>query len=195
MEIEIRKLTPGQADAYIRFFDTTPHDNEVDEEKCYCVGWCGSGPQDFSCREKRRAYARKIVENGLQQGYLAYCDGEAVGWCNAGTKADCLQSPAWTYFMSDVPTDETDDKVRSVFCFVIAPHMKRKGVATKLLERVCADAAAEGLSFVEVYPNKQFDIDYLEFMGPAAMYEKSGFTVTAEVKDRFVMRKKLIELI
>lgn len=191
MEIEIRKLTPELADDYVRFFDKTPHDNEVDEEKCYCVGWCGSGPQDFSCKEKRRSYAREIVENGLQQGYLAYCENEAVGWCNTNTKSACLQSPAWTYFMSDVPTDGKEAEVKSIFCFVIAPHMKRRGIATKLLERICADAA-EGLSFVEVYPNKQVEKDYLEFMGPARMYEKNGFTVTAEIKDRYVMRKSLI---
>ncbi len=28
-------------------------------------------------------------------------------------------------------------KEKSVFCFVIAPEMKRKGIATLLLERVC----------------------------------------------------------
>lgn len=30
------------------------------------------------------------------------------------------------------------------------------GVATKLLERVCQDAAADGFDFVEAYVNKEF---------------------------------------
>lgn len=37
MNIEIRKLTPDLAEDYIHFFDTTPHDDNVDAHKCYCV--------------------------------------------------------------------------------------------------------------------------------------------------------------
>lgn len=40
MNIEIRKLAPEHAEDYVRFFDTTPHDDCVDEHKCYCVCWC-----------------------------------------------------------------------------------------------------------------------------------------------------------
>jgi len=37
MNLEIRRLTPDLAEDYARFFDRTPHDNHVDEHKCYCV--------------------------------------------------------------------------------------------------------------------------------------------------------------
>ena len=40
MAVEIRKLIPDLAEDYVHFFDTTPHDDNVDEHKCYCVCWC-----------------------------------------------------------------------------------------------------------------------------------------------------------
>ena len=44
--------------------------------------------------------------------------------------------------------------VKSVFCYAIAPKMKRKGFATSLLERVCDDALQDGFDFVKAYPIK-----------------------------------------
>ena len=39
MAIEIRKLIPDLVEDYVHFFDTTPHDDNVNEHKCYsCVG-------------------------------------------------------------------------------------------------------------------------------------------------------------
>ena len=37
MDIEIKKLTSELAGDYLNFFDTTSHDDGVDENKCYCV--------------------------------------------------------------------------------------------------------------------------------------------------------------
>ena len=39
MDIEIRNLTPELAEEYAHFFDVTPHDVEIYEQKCYCVTW------------------------------------------------------------------------------------------------------------------------------------------------------------
>ena len=36
MAISIRRLVPDAED-YVHFFDSTPHDDNVDEHKCYCV--------------------------------------------------------------------------------------------------------------------------------------------------------------
>ncbi len=54
MNIEIRKVTPELTEDYIHFFDSTPHDDSVDEHKCYCVCWCNDDfeGKDFSTGEK-----------------------------------------------------------------------------------------------------------------------------------------------
>ena len=192
MEIEIRRLTPALADDYVHFFDITPHDEYIDEHKCYCVCWCADDYEgkDFSTAEKRRAAAHHYVGEGILQGYLAYYKGIPVGWCNANTRNDCLRCCSWRMFMKDVPVDETE-KVKSIFCFVIAPQMQRQGIASQLLERVIQDAKADDFDVIEAYPNICFSSTAADFMGPAAMYEKQGFDVIRRIDQKFIMRKKL----
>lgn len=193
MEIEVKKLIPELAEDYARFFDVTPHN--FDECKCYCVPWrsdnsyTGNGDHWFPTQEERRERAIQFVKAGSLQGYLAYCGEEIVGWCNAN--ADCQF--CLSYLRSYWPIEEyhADIKVKSVFCFVVAPKMQRKGVATKLLERVCQDAATDGFDFVEAYVNKEFTETDHEFRGPLTMYEKCGFSKYREREGKVVMRKAL----
>jgi GNAT superfamily N-acetyltransferase len=195
MNIEIRRLVPDLANDYVRFFDTTPHSDGVDEHKCYCVCWCADDAEgkDYSSAEKRRACALEYVRGGLMQGYLAYCDGEVVGWCNANTKSECLRCYSWRRFMGAIPTEAStpDTRVKSIFCFAIAPQMRRKGIARQLLERVCADARQDGFDFVEAYPNKAFSDDTEDFMGPVSLYTQSGFVVCSETEQKLVMIRSL----
>ena len=37
MDLKISQLSAEKASEYIEFFDTTEHDDNVDEHKCYCV--------------------------------------------------------------------------------------------------------------------------------------------------------------
>lgn len=195
MDIVIKKLSPELVEDYLHFFDVTPHDDGVDQHKCYCVAWCSADHRmetDFSSVEKRRELAKQYVSSGIIQGYLAYQDGRVVGWCNANTKSECRNCIGWLRFRQSVEGDRPALKVKSIFCFVIAPDMQRKGVATKLLERVCADAKADGFDVVESYPKKEFVDVARDFMGPSVMYKKIGFTICKEINgDEAVMQKRL----
>lgn len=198
MNVEIKRLTPDLAEDYVHYFDITPHDKYVDEHKCYCVCWCSADHRietDYSTAEKRRALAAQYVKDGTLQGYLAYHEDQVVGWCNANTKSECLYCISWLRFMQSVGDIgiEPGSKVKSVFCFVIAPSMQRKGIATRLLERVCEDAAVDGFDYVEAYPRNKFDNVSSDFMGHVAMYEKCGFSKTAECDDVVVVRRALRE--
>jgi GNAT superfamily N-acetyltransferase len=95
--------------------------------------------------------------------------------------------------MGRVPVEDwrAGVKIKSIFCFVVAPEMQRKGIATQLVERVCQDAAADGFDFVEAYPNKKFKDVSRDFTGPLAMYEKCGFSKHVKAKGMVVMRKAL----
>ncbi|MDR1059736.1 MAG: GNAT family N-acetyltransferase [Clostridiales bacterium] len=193
MNIEIIKLTPDLAEDYVRFFDMTPHWDDIAEHKCYCVCWASADhnaeiKEDGSTASGRREIAKRYVKEGYIQGYLAYCGGNIVGWCNANAKSDCLRSYSWEHFMQSVDATPADN-VKSVFCFVIAPDMQRKGLATRLLQRVCDDAAEDGFDYVEAYPKKEFANIADDFMGPAEMYRKHGFVEVANCGDMAVMRK------
>lgn len=92
--------------------------------------------------------------------------------------------------MNYVPVEE-DLKVKSIFCYVIAPDMKRRGIATLLLERVCTDAALDGFDYVEAYPYKETSFQSSDFGGHYEMYRKNGFQIFLETDLGLVMRKKL----
>lgn len=190
MNIEIRKLTPDLLEDYLHFFETDAHADNPDEDRCYCVCWCSANHRketDFSSPEKRRELAIQYVNNGMIQGYLVYSDEKVVGWCNANTRSDCLNCTSWLRFKNSVNITESapDIKVKSVYCFTIAPDMKRKGIATQLLERVCQDASDDGFDFVEAYPDKQFVDVFSAFQGPLELYKRSGFIISQEVNDKY----------
>lgn len=71
--------------------------------------------------------------------------------------------------------------------------VRRMGVATELLERICQDAAVDGFDILEAYVYKDFDAVPHDFRGPAAMYEKCGFRAVAEKDNMVVMRKELLK--
>ena len=196
LEIQIQRLTPSLADDYAHFFDVVPHGEDTPKNNlpCYCVTWrtddtyTGDGDHWYSTREERRERAIQFIKAGSLQGYLAYRGDDVVGWCNAN--ADC--QGCVNYLRSFYPIAEycADVKVKSIFCFVITPEAQRTGVATKLVERVCQDAAAEGFDFVEAYPNKVYSPSDC-WWGPLTMYEKCGFNIQAEQEGKVVVRKAL----
>jgi GNAT superfamily N-acetyltransferase len=196
MNIEIKKLTPAQVEEYIKFFEMTPHDDNIPEHTCYCECWCSADHRfgtGIPTREERKAMAIEYVKNGKIQGYLAYLDGSIVGWCNANTKTECLNCIGWYQFMPQVNELEIDanHKVKSVYCFLVAPDMKRNGIAKQLLQYACQDAADDGYDYVEVYPEKESTDELKQFMGFVDMYKNMGFIIHAETEQKFVMRKQL----
>jgi ribosomal protein S18 acetylase RimI-like enzyme len=192
MEYEILKLSPDMAEEYVRFFDVTPHDDGLDENKCYCVNWVlgdGDGLETHTADRRRKA-ALKYVKEGKLRGYLARANGKIIGWLNANEKNGCINCPGWRWFMDGIPVND-GERALSIFCFVIAPDYQRQGVATRLLERAISDAGAEGFDCVEAYPNTEFMSAAMDFRGPKAMYEKLGFEKSLDVNGMTVMRKKL----
>lgn len=191
--MEIKKLTPDMADQYVHFFDVTPHDDNIDEHKCYCVNWISDDGDglDFSTAEKRRAAAHKFVSDGVLKGYVAMENGEIIGWLNANEKNSCLSCPGWRWYMQEIPA--SPEKTLAIFCFVISPAYQRKGVATALLERAVSDAKSQGFDCIEAYPNAEFMSVAMDFRGPAAMYEKMGFEKVSTAGNMAVMRKNMKE--
>ncbi|MCI9448884.1 MAG: GNAT family N-acetyltransferase [Clostridiales bacterium] len=84
------------------------------------------------------------------------------------------------------------NKVKSVFCFAVAPKMRKKGIAKALLAHACSDAKAEGFDFIEAYPNKAFVNTEDDFMGSVNMYEELGFTDCYETENKKSYEKEII---
>jgi len=191
MDITIKKITPELTEDYLHFFDVTHHSSGKEEHRCYCVCWAStdSSFEDFTTASKRREIAKRYIKNNFLQGYLAYSGDKVVGWCNTNTKSDCYESDSWKRFMRKINKD--DRKVKSIFCFAIAPEFRRKGIASMLLKRACEDAEKEGFEVVEAYPNTNYIDTEQDFMGTFSMYQKLGFTVEYEAGTKSIMTKKL----
>ncbi|MCL2198049.1 MAG: GNAT family N-acetyltransferase [Defluviitaleaceae bacterium] len=198
--MEIKKLTPELVEEYANFFDKTPHNDSGNGEKCYCLSYCrdsvyhSGGEYWYPSEEERRLQGIKRVCDGSLQGYLAYSGEEVVGWCNANTKDACQEAMNYLRSAAGVPVDEchAGAKIKFIFCFAIAPKMRRMGVATKLLEFACKDAAADGFNFIEAPAM----VDYESFpdalcWGHLTMHEKCGFSIHAEKDGKYVMQKSL----
>ena len=80
---------------------------------------------------------------------------------------------------------------RSVVCFLIAPDMRGKGIATKLLECVCADAKAYGCDFIEGYPLAGECDMYAAHHGTIALFEKCELGIYKQLGNDYVIRKYL----
>ncbi len=200
MKIEVKKLSEEILNDWLEYFDYTAFFDHDDWPGCYCMHFHWSEELD-SCnnwnetleqvyretgKADNRSRAIQLIKNGTMQGYLAYHDGKVVGWCNANDKHN-YNTVLNSFFNYPSPKG----KVKSIVCFCIASEMRRKGVATKLLEKVCTDAAEEGFECVEAYPYSHGQNH--DFHGSYAMFERQGFIRTGQqIDDCIIMQKKLI---
>jgi GNAT superfamily N-acetyltransferase len=190
MDIEIKALTQELSGDYFRFFDGAAFSDHGEWAGCYCMFYhidpAKEKEWDADGIGGRRAVAERWIKDGIIRGYLAYADGEVVGWCNAGDKT------GYQRLAANKALWQAGDhaRVKSVVCYLIAPEQRGKGIATRLLERVCRDAAAEGFSFVEAYPSDGELDSFKHYHGHPAMYEKAGFDVVQKCGGFAVMRKK-----
>lgn len=204
MDIIIKPLTAELTEDYFDFLDYRAFTDNSPWGGCYCTAWQMTkeeektqlfdqlkdgftyGGEDY-IRILREIVKRQIASKALR-GYLAYVDGVSIGWCNANDKANFPTESA-NGFQLHAPAEKRE---KAVVCFEIAPGYRGKGVATALLDRVVADAAAEGYAAVEGFPqahDERFEWDYT---GPVRLYEKAGFTAITKQDGKVVMRRELI---
>lgn len=208
MAIETKALAPDLAEAYIDFFDHRAFSDGSPYYPCYCNAFNMSAIEIDNMREKTkrcgggvdgwqrslRESAAQMVKEGRIRGYLAFDNGIAIGWCNANDLLNYYRVGEFDldHVLEDrVPSDcQRKKQIKSIVCFEISPEYRGKGVATQLLNQVCADARTDGYEYVEAYPSDQAR-GSLAFTGPVRLYEKAGFTEFSRIGSTIVMRKKL----
>ncbi len=210
MQITIQKLTLSNGADFFDFFDNRAFSDGSPNAPCYCNAFYLT-PQEVcdgigaradalgggltGMTQALRESAQELIEKGIMQGYLAYVDGVAMGWCHANDRQNFVRAGSF------IPYEKRDEdyyisngqpgKVKSLVCFEIAPEYRGKGLAKALLHRVCEDAANDGFAFVGVYPRRTESYSVLDFTGPMEMYRHFGFQETERHGNTVVMRKKL----
>ena len=197
MKVNVKKLSPELIEDYIDFFDNRAFTDNREWSACYCVFYHWNDEYKKSAKrpgvdihEHNRNLAVKLIKEGVLQGYLAYVDGVVVGWCNSNDKKayETLNQKNRPDLWED---SDADKKIKCVTCYTIAPDMRRKGIATKLLEKVCIDATEEGYNFLEAYPGKQIDNEQRNYHGPYPLYEKTEFSLYKELEKEYIVRRIL----
>ncbi len=194
MDIVIKKLTSELLDDYLYFFDNVAFSDHKEWSLCYCMSFHMTEEMESEHEKtgeiKNRKYSIKYIKEGKQNGYLAFYDGKPIGWLNTDDRN------AYVYLSHEKNADVWDDadegvRIKSLVCFTIAPEMRGRKVATKLLERALSDAKDDGYDIAEAYPIKGEGDCYLNYLGPKKMYEKSGFEIHKDLEQIYVMRLNL----
>jgi len=192
MNLNICRLTPELLEDYLNFFDNVAFADHPEWSQCYCLAFHFEpawDDEDAGRENPWRERAVQFVREGKIQGYLAYADDLIVGWCNANDRTN--YAALERDLKHEIQTDGEDKKVKSVVCFLVAPDMRGKGIATRLLERVCADAEAGGYDFVEGYPPAGGCDMYAAHHGTVSLFEKCGFVIHQQFGNQCIMRKYL----
>jgi GNAT superfamily N-acetyltransferase len=172
--IDIQPLTPQRLDDFLDFFDHRAFPDNPKWGSCYChfphadhaaVVW-----KDRSATDNRAATCTRIASETMT-GWLAYADGRAIGWCNAGPRR-FIES------LFDEP-EPLAERIGAIACFVIAPSFRGQGVATRLLTAACDGLRKRGFDWVEAYPRADAAGAAENHYGPLAMFTVAGFEVVA----------------
>jgi len=199
MKIEVKKLSPRLIDDYLDFFENHAFSDGSEFAGCYCVWYHWTEElenQRAQSNEDEKAsfkkhLAVKLIQEGTLNGYLAYSKGKVIGWCNADHKQhydrlDPKNAPElWL-------TQDGNQKVLSIVCYLVKPEMRGKGVATELLKAVCKDAQERGFDYIEAYPGTNDD-GTPHYHGNFSMYEKQGFYPVQQTQEGAIVRKNVKE--
>lgn len=209
--ITIKELMPDLIEDYFDFFDNRAFSDGSPYYPCYCNAFnlsleqlkrdvfdkaskYGDGKEGL--RLALRASAWQMVQSGIIRGYLAYDNDTPIGWCNSNDRLNYYR--VGEFDIDDPPEDSEPSDcpnrgfIKSVVCFEISPEYRGQGIAGKLLDRVCQDAATEGYTFVEAYPKEEARDSNLSFTGPYKLFKSANFTEYARSGSTIIMRKELI---
>ena len=187
--VTVHPVTEDRIDDWLRFFDHDAFAGNPDWAACYCLEpHVPATPEqpERAWREARATVAGRL-RGGTTVGYLAYVGGRPAGWVNASLRAD------YGLYRQVDPDGPEPASVIGVSCFVVAPPFRRHGIASALLDRVIADAAARGAAWIEGYPHNTPEAgDPGHFRGPRSMYDARGFApIEVRERDTVVRRSAL----
>jgi len=176
--IDIRPLTPQALPDFLDFFEQRAFSDNPKWRSCYChfphadhatVVW-----KDRGAAENRAATCERIAAETMT-GWLAYADGQAIGWCNAGPRR-------FIAGLFDTP-EPLAERIGAIACFVIAPAFRGRRIATALLAAACEGLRERGFEWAEAYPRAEATGAAESHHGPLAMYRAAGFEIVKREAD------------
>jgi len=180
-DLEIHAVTPDRWPDMVELFERRgPRGGRRNTPAygCWCMYWRDRSLAHGAPKKRRMA---ALVRSGREPGLLAYDAGVPVGWISIAPREEfeaLLSSPQYR------PRDK-DGGVWSIVCFTIDRYARQRGVARALLNGAIARAFDHGASAVEAYPHVS---DTRDYMGPAGLYRRAGFTRVRDANKRTIVR-------
>ena len=191
MPLEIHPVTPDRVEDFAAVANPNRRASH-----CWCLSHrlTAAEIEELGAGSRERAF-RALCGREHPPGVLGYADGEPVGWCSIGPRAE---NTRLTRSKLIRPID--DVAVWSIICLVIRGGYRKRGHTTPLIEGAVRYAAAHGAPAVESYPvdpaNGRMDTT-MAFVGTRSMFERAGFDVVgttdalASKLPRLIMRRTL----
>ncbi len=188
MELKITPLTKEHIGEFLAFFDSRAFEDNPAWGGCYCVFFHHAGDEAdwLKCsKAENRNLAIELIHSGKMKGFLAFSEGETVGWCNAGEKTGY----SFTKNRAEVVSSEDRDII-SIVCFVTYHAVRGRGISRELLRAVIQHYTGSGKRFLEAYPLND-DSASIPYHGPKSLYLKNGFYPHRELDDYSILRCNL----
>jgi GNAT superfamily N-acetyltransferase len=192
MTVEVHPATPDRFDAAA----TVLRPKSDVAGACWCLSYrLSSGDNNTLSGDDRAAYLRELTGRRPAPGMVGYLDGQPVGWCGVGPRADVAR------LRRSRTIPHVDDRpVWSVFCFVVRPGFRRRGITRALLDGAVAYARDNGAATIEGYPvdpEGRRIHQAAAYVGMIGIFDDAGFervVKTASVTDhspRWLVRLEL----
>ena len=155
---------------------------------CWCMHHHVSSyslPENQQPRTRAERAARnhrqkaELVERGGAHRILVYSEGEPIGWCQYGPRAE-LPRVDNTQKYRRLALEDDADKLWRITCFVVDKQYRQRGVASAALKAALEAIRKKGGGLVEAYPVSRTDqgSNYM-YCGTVRMFEKVGFKTVA----------------
>ena len=189
MPFDVRPVTPDRVDDFVAVANPNRRASH-----CWCLSHrLTAGEVAELGHGSRESAFRALCARPHPPGVIGYDDGEPVGWCSIGPRAENTRLSR-----SRVLRPLDDLPVWSIICVVVRGGHRRRGHTTPLIDGAVAYAASRGAPAVESYPVDadpgRIDVT-MAFVGTRAMFAHAGFEVVgttdalASKLPRLVMRR------
>ena len=175
--LEFAPVTPERRPDLARRFE-----RRGGPKHCWCTVWRDLAGEERRSPATKRAALERRVGAGVPAGLLAYADGEPVAWCSLAPRDSYRELGGAAY--------PPGTNVWAIVCFFANRELHGRGIAARLLDATCAEAAAAGADVIEGYPVDPDSPSY-RFMGFRSTFLAAGFEEIGRAGTRrHVMRRR-----
>lgn len=187
--IQTYPLTPSRLPDFLDLFDRRAFTDHPEWASCYCQFYLADhAAKDWEQRtaDENRAAASQRICAGRMAGWLAYRDGQAVGWLHAAPLAWLPNLAAEPHLAGFDP-----QRTGALACFVVDPQQRRQGVGRALLHAAVQGFRQAGLDCAVGCPRPGRQDAAGNYHGPLELYLSAGFTLYQELPELTVVRLQI----